>query len=75
MITWLKRYGHCISYTDVGLVETKFADDQVQLCWSNGYVPSVMQPSVPVTFVWDNGDHNPESVYGVSLHCTNSIMI
>ena len=75
MITWLNRYGHCISYTDVGLVETKFADDQVQLCWSNGYVPSVMQPSVPVTFVWDNGDHNPESVYGVSLHWTNGIMI
>ena len=75
MITWLNRHGHCISYTDVGLVETKFVDDQVQLCSSNGYVPSVMQPSVPVTFVWDNGDHNPESVYGVSLHCTNGIMI
>ena len=75
MITWLNRYGHCISYTDVGLVETKFADDQVQLCSSNGYVSSVMQPSVPVTFVWDNGDHNPMSVYGVSLHCTNGIRI
>ena len=75
VITWLNRYGHCISYTDVGLVETKFVDDQVQLCSSNGYVPSVMQPSIPVTFVWDNEDHNPESVYGVSLHCTNGIMI
>ena len=75
MFTWLNRYGHCISHTDVGLVETKFADDQVQLCSSNGYVPSVMQPSVPVTFVWDNGDHNPKSAYGVSLHCTNGIMI
>ena len=74
VITWLNRNGHCISYTDVGLVETKFVDDQVQLCSSSGYVPSVMQPSVPVIFVWDNGDHNPESVHGVSLHCTNGIM-
>ena len=75
VITWLNRYGHCISYTDVSLVETKFADDQVQLCSSSGCVPSVMQPSMPVAFVWDNVDHNPESVYGVSLHCTNGIMI
>ena len=51
VITWLNRYGHCILYTDVGLVGTKFADDQVQLCLSNGYVPSDMQASVPVTFV------------------------
>ena len=43
---------HC---TDVGLVETKVADDQVPLYSSNGYVPYVMQASVPVTFVWDNG--------------------
>ena len=34
-----------------------------------------MQPPVPVTFVWDNGDHNPESVNGVLLHCTNGIMM
>ena len=63
------------AYRILMLVDTKFADDQVQLCSSNGYVSSVMQPSLPVTFVWYNGDHNPESVYGALLHCTNGIMI
>ena len=32
-------------------------------------------PSSFVTFIADNGDHNPESLYGKSLHCTNMIMI
>ena len=27
------------------------------------------------TFIWDNDDINPETLTGVSLHCTNGIMI
>ena len=69
VITWLNRYGHCISYADVGLVETTFAGDQVQLCSSNGYVPSVIQSSLLVTFVLDNGDQYME------YHCTAPVLL
>ena len=27
-----------------------------------------------VTFIWDNNDINPETLTGVSMHCTNGIM-
>ena len=39
------------------------------------FVPSNIQPSQFVTFVWDNNDINPESLSGVSMHCTNGIII
>ena len=39
------------------------------------FVPSSIQPSQFVTFVWDNNDINPESLSGVSMHCTNGIII
>ncbi|CAB4021754.1 Hypothetical predicted protein, partial [Paramuricea clavata] len=38
-------------------------------------VLAIIQPSRFVTFVWDNNDINPESLKGLSLHCTNSIVI
>ena len=38
------------------------------------FTPSIIQPSQFVTFVWDN-DINPESLKGLSLHCTNGIII
>ena len=69
VITWLNRYGHCISYTDVGLVETTFTGDQVQLCSRNGYVPSVIQSYLLVTFVLDNGDQYME------YHCTEPVLL
>ena len=28
-----------------------------------------------VTFIWDNNDINPETLTGVSMHCTNGIMV
>ena len=39
------------------------------------FVPSNIQPSQFVTFLWDNNDINPESLSGVSMHCTNGIII
>ena len=42
----------------------------------NTFVLSNIQPSQFVTFVWDNNDINPESLSGVSMHCTtNGIII
>eukprot|EP00794_Sanderia_malayensis_P001798 gene1798-2004_t len=39
------------------------------------FVPSIIQPSLFVTFVWDNNDINPETLTGTSMHCTNGIML
>ena len=38
-------------------------------------MPDSVQPSVFVTFVYDNCDHNPETLSGVTMHCTNGIFI
>ena len=34
-----------------------------------------INPSSFVTFVADIDDHDPESLYGKSLHCTNTVMV
>ena len=34
-----------------------------------------MCPSIFVTFVRDNNDVNPESIFGETMHCTNRIII
>lgn len=39
------------------------------------YVPPRVLPSTFVTFVYDNCDHNPESLSGTSMHVTNGIII
>ena len=41
----------------------------------NAFSPSIIPPSQFVTFFWDNNDINPESLKGLSLHCTNGIVI
>ena len=66
--------GHSISYDEVNLMETKLADDQARMI-SREFVPTNIQPSLFVTFVYANCDHNMESIYGATLHCTNWIII
>ena len=39
------------------------------------YLPNNIQPSTFVMFIYDNCDHNPESITGVSMHCTNGIIV
>ena len=39
------------------------------------YVPNNIQSGLPVTFVYDNCDHNAESIYNVTVHETNGIVI
>ena len=42
---------------------------------TRSFVPSIVQPSIFVTFVYDNSDHNPETLSGISVHCTNGIIV
>lgn len=75
IIDCLNRLGHSMSYDEVNLVETNFAEIQFHEQNSRDFVPNNVQPSSFVTFVYDNCDHNPETLTGVSMHCTNGIII
>lgn len=75
VIRWLNRFGHIISYDEVNALETKLAEDQVCNEDFRNYIPNNIQPSTFVTFVYDNCDHNAESIYNKTLHATNGIII
>ena len=64
-----------ISYDEVNRTETYLAEIGSRNNENERFIPSNINPSSFVTFAADNGDHNPESLYGKSLHCTNMIMI
>ena len=36
---------------------------------------SIIQPSTFVAIVWENNDINPESLKGVTMHCSNGIIV
>ena len=48
-----------------------------QLNYENGrrYVPNNIQPSLFVTFVYDNFNHNAKSIYNVTLYEAHGIVI
>jgi hypothetical protein len=75
VIRWLNRLGHVISYDEINSVETKIAEDQIRQVSIGAYVPNNIQPGTIVTFVYDNCDHNIESIYNVTMHVTNGIII
>ena len=75
LIGCLNRLGHSISYHKVNSLETAFAEQQVQHQLVQAYVPPAVQPSTFLTFVYDNCDHNPETLTGATMHCTNGIII
>ena len=75
MIDCLNRLGHTISYHEVNSLETAFAETKIHNQMLQSYVPPRVVPSTFVTFVYDNCDHNPETLTGVSMHVTNGIMI
>ena len=71
----LNRLGHCISYHEIDALETAYADSQVNHQLFRTYIPTGVQPSIFVTFVFNNCDHNPETLSGTSIHCANGIII
>ena len=75
VIRWLNRFGHCISYDEINSTETKLAEEQAHSKTARAYVPNNIRPGSLVTFVYDNCDHNAESIYNVTVHGTNGIVI
>ena len=75
LILWLNCLGHTVSYDEINSIETKLAEDQANWREPRKFVFNNIQPSVFVTFVYDNCDHNIESIYKVTLHGTKGIII
>ena len=75
VIKALNRLGHCISNYEINVLETAYADSQVNHQISRVYIPTGVQPSTFVTFVFDVSDDNLETLSGIYIHCTNGIII
>ena len=74
VITWMNRYGHTISSGEVNLVKTNAAETQASVL-SRTFVHRIMQPSAFVTCVFDNCDHNLESKFKLTMHCTSGTVM
>ena len=70
----MNRYGHTISSGEVNLVKTNAAETQASVL-SRTFVPRIMQPSAFVTCVFDNCDHNLESKFKLTMHCTSGTVM
>ena len=68
LIDCLNRLKHTISYHEV-------REKQVEHQLVRAYFPPAVQPSTFLTFVYDNCDHNPETLTGATMHCTIGIII
>ena len=66
---------HSISYKEINIVETHLAEEQTRIQDDRTYVPNNIQPDTMVTFIYDNCDHNTESIQGSTMHATNGIVI
>ena len=71
----LVKLGNSVSYYEVNRFETFSAENESKNACLQNYVPNNVQPSSFVTFVYDNCDHNPETINGEVMHCTNGIII
>ena len=75
LIECLNKLGHSVSYYEVNRFETFTAENESKNACLQNYVPNNVQPSSFVTFVFDNCDHNLETINGEVMHCTNGIII
>ena len=72
LISRINCLGHSISYHDVNLVKTHIAEEHIPNIITPTYVPNNIRPEEFITYLYDNGDINVESVYGRSYHSTNT---
>ena len=58
----LNQLRHCISYYEVNALETAYADSQFNQQLFRAFIPTGVQPSSFVTFVFNNCVQNPENL-------------
>ena len=71
----MNRLGHAVSYDEINSIETKLTEDQASRREPRKFVLNNIQRSVFVTFVYGNCDHNIESIYNVTPHGDNEIIV
>ena len=69
----LKKLGHSLSYPELNAVETDLANRQLKNRNIYSDAPPSLIPGMMITYVYDNCDHNPESQFSATMHCTNGI--
>ena len=74
IVTCMNRLGHSLFYSELLELETNIAEKESSTK-SQDYIPKKVEKENFVAYVYDNCDHNPETLSGVSIHCTNGIMI
>ena len=74
-IRLLNRFGHCISYDEINATKTMLVEERLINENARRYLPNNIQPDMFVTLVYDNCDHNAESICNVPLHRTSGIVI
>ena len=75
LLSWINRLGYGISYDEIVSLETSLANDAVKNQSVRSFSPSTIQPSLFLSFIWDNNDINPDSLTGQMMHCTNGIVV
>lgn len=74
LIGLLNGFGHCVSNSVVLNHDTALAEQE--LSRGESAIPSVIQPGIPTTVVWDNNDFGEETLSGRgTTHNTNGIII
>ena len=74
IVTCLNRLGHSVCYSELLELETDIAQKESSTN-AKEYIPRNVEKENFVTYVYYNYDHNPETISGISIHCTNGIMI
>ena len=70
-MNWL---GHSLCHSELLQLETNIAEKETSTN-SQDYIPKKIEKENSITYIYDNCDHNPETLSGVRMHCTNGIMI
>ena len=68
IVTCTNRLGHSLCYSELLELETNIAEKESSTK-SQDYIPKKVEKENFVTYVYDNCDHNPETLSGVSMHC------
>ena len=64
-----------LNLDEVNFVETFLAEQMTKEIELKSFVPTSVKPRCFLTFVYDNNDINPESLYGRTMHVTNGIIV
>ena len=72
---YVHKTNNSIYYDKINALETNVAEEQVNNQANTSLVPTHIQPSVFVTFCFDNCDQSVESIYNTTLDGANGVIV